>query len=73
MKITHHLDQRVTATFPKGDDLARHAASAYSYVLNTSERRGIEHDGPAFAAAVEEVLGGGNVVTAEVIRHLKTI
>ena len=70
MKIIYRHADGITAQLPKGDELARHAAEAYGFTLNTPERVNVWHDGPQFAAAIAEVCNTEEPRNAAIVSHL---
>ena len=73
MKIKYSHAAGITATPPRGDGLAAHAAAAYAFTLNTPERVNVWHDGPQFAQAIRECCGMDCPQTAEIVRHLENL
>lgn len=58
---------------PPGDDLARHAAEAYGFVLNCPEHNKTRHTGPQFARIIAEYSDPQEPRNAAVIAHLATL
>ena len=74
MKITLSRSGEVTAQIPPGDEIARHAAASFYFVLDTPARIGKEHSGPEFAAAIADTFGClHNGWNRAVVAHLMTL
>ena len=72
IRYTHAHGTSVTS-LPKNDPLARHAAEAYGYVLNTDAHRNRWHTAREFADAIREVFDCDEPRNAAIVSHLSAM